>query len=172
MRTGVLIACICEGNAEEAIMELLLEHRKLIFSREDLLEEKIIRERSGKRFEQIYLSKGFTSIIEVVRILDSRNEKFKLSKAYREKIAVKDYITPPEIEMLIIHAEGKYEMYKKSKMTPSVFCMSKLGLRNVKSAKFINKYFTNIDTLVEAIRIYKRKAKINKGEKTICDLLK
>jgi len=38
-----LIACICEGAAEEAIIELLLESDKLIFNRQQLLEEQIIR---------------------------------------------------------------------------------------------------------------------------------
>lgn len=31
-------ACICEGGAETAIMDLLLDQNKLIFSRDELLE--------------------------------------------------------------------------------------------------------------------------------------
>lgn len=37
------IACICEGLAEEAIIDLLLENNKLEFNKEQLLEEKVIR---------------------------------------------------------------------------------------------------------------------------------
>ena len=37
------IACICEGSAEQAIMDLLLENNKLEFSKEQLLEEETIR---------------------------------------------------------------------------------------------------------------------------------
>jgi len=36
-------ACICEESAENAIMDILLDNNLLIFSREELLEEKVIR---------------------------------------------------------------------------------------------------------------------------------
>ena len=74
------IACICEGNAEHAVMDLLLENDKLIFREGDLLDGKIIRCRDGKTFEQRYLRKGFSNTITILRILDSRREKFRLSK--------------------------------------------------------------------------------------------
>lgn len=48
------IACICEGGAERAIMDLLLDSRKLIFDRTDLIEEEVLRCRSGKEFEERY----------------------------------------------------------------------------------------------------------------------
>ena len=41
-----------------------------------------------KKFEERYLRKGFDEKITVLRILDSRREKFKLSKAYAPKIDV------------------------------------------------------------------------------------
>lgn len=37
----------------------------------------------------------------MIRILDSRREEFRLSKAYEQKIDVVNVITAPEIEMLI-----------------------------------------------------------------------
>jgi len=43
--------------------------------------------------------------ISVIRILDSRRENFKLSKAYEHKVDVINVITAPEIEMLIIFNE-------------------------------------------------------------------
>lgn len=45
-------ACICEGGAERVILELLLEQDKLIFSKEELLEEEIINSRRGRDFEE------------------------------------------------------------------------------------------------------------------------
>lgn len=39
---GKYIACICEGGAERAIFDLLLEKNKLIFKKENLIEEEII----------------------------------------------------------------------------------------------------------------------------------
>lgn len=53
------------------------------------------------------MRKGFSGKISVVRILDSRRENFKLSRAYRDKVDVINIITAPEIEMLIIFSEGK-----------------------------------------------------------------
>lgn len=42
------IACICEGAAEQAIIELLLDNGKLIFTRDNLLDGEILRCRSAK----------------------------------------------------------------------------------------------------------------------------
>ena len=68
-------ACICEGAAENAIMDILLDKELLVFSREEMLEESVIRCRDGKKFEQKYLRKGFAEKISVIRILDSRRER-------------------------------------------------------------------------------------------------
>ena len=59
-------ACICEGSAENAIMDILLDHDLLIFTREEMLEEEVIRCRDGKRFEEKYLRKGFLEKISVI----------------------------------------------------------------------------------------------------------
>lgn len=79
---GRYVACICEGGAERAILDLLLDNHKLIFERKELIEEEVLRCRSGKEFEERYLRKGFTDKITIYRILDSRSERFNLSKAY------------------------------------------------------------------------------------------
>lgn len=166
------IACICEGSAEQAIMELLLDDNKLIFTSEQLLEEEIIRNRSAKEFEQRYLRKGFNDKITVLRILDSRKENFNLSKAYKDKVAVIDVITAPEIEMLIIFNEDKYEDFKKSKMKPSKFCKIKLKFKSVKNYTFVKDYFSDTDKLLKSIHEYRRVSKIKKEEYTLSDLLK
>ena len=41
-------ACISEGSAENAIMDILLDNALLIFTREEMLEEEIICCRDGK----------------------------------------------------------------------------------------------------------------------------
>ena len=86
-------ACICEGSSENAIIDILLDNDLLIFTREEILEEEVIRCRDGKRFEEKYLRKGFWEKISVIRILDARSEKFKLSKAYEQKVDVINVIT-------------------------------------------------------------------------------
>lgn len=165
-------ACICEGSAERAILDLLLDNDRLIFTRDDLIEEEVLMCRRGRVFEEKYLKKGFLEKITVYRILDSRGENFKISKAYEHKVDVINIITAPEIEMLIICNEGQYEDYKKQKDKPSVYCKSRLGISNVKSYDFITRYFSEIDTLISALQKYRKLAKIRKGEKTLCDLLK
>lgn len=165
-------ACICEGGAERAILDLLLDAHKLIFEREDLIEEEVLRCRSGKAFEGRYLKKGFSEKITVYRILDSRSENFKLSKAYVQKVDVINVVTAPEIEMLIICNEGKYREFKNTGEKPSTYCKSKLKYKNVKSYDFIRQYFSDINVLIEALHEYRRIAKIHKDEKTLWDLLK
>lgn len=172
MITSKYVACICEGAAERSIMKLLLDNDKLIFSYDNLLDGDVLRCRSAKDFQEQYLKKGFTEKISVYRILDSRREKFKLSKAYESKVDVINVITAPEIEMLIIFSERKYDEYKKSGKKPSEYCKSDLKYKNVKSTEFVNNYFANIDTLVEAINTYKRISKIQNNEYTISDLLR
>ncbi|WP_270812934.1 hypothetical protein [Hungatella effluvii] len=166
-----IIACICEGSAEQAVIELLLENNKLYFEKQQLLDEKIIRVRSAERFEELYLRKNFNKKITVLRILDSRRENFKLSKLYKDKVEVINIITSPEIEMLIIHNENKYEEYDRSKKKPSDYCKQNLKYPEVKSYVFVKDYFSDIDKLINAIKLYHKKANIPKQEKTLFDLL-
>lgn len=166
------VACICEGSAEQAIMDLLLEADKLIFNTDMLLEGEIIRCRGGKSFESRYLRKGFKEKIIILRILDSRRENFKLSKAYAEKIEVINIITAPEIEMLIILNENKYEDFKKSGEKPSVYCKTKLNYKDVKSYTFVKNYFGDVTILIKSIKEYKRVSNVKNSEYTLYDLLR
>ena len=52
MKLAKYKACICEGSAEEAIIDILVDNDLLIFNREEMLEERVIRCRSAKRFEE------------------------------------------------------------------------------------------------------------------------
>ena len=85
MELSKYIACICEGAAEETIIKLLLDADRLQFTYDHLLEREVLRSRKAKKFEEQYLRKGFTEKITILRILDSRNENFKLSKAYEQR---------------------------------------------------------------------------------------
>lgn len=165
-------ACICEGSAEAAIIDILVDNDLLIFTREEMLNEEVIRCRNAKKFEERYLRKGFADQVSVIRILDSRREEFRLSKAYENKIDVINVITAPEIEMLIIHNEGEYEHFKRSGKKPSEFCKVNLRMHNVKSYEFVKDYFSDPQTLVGAIKEYRRTANIPNGEYCLSDLLK
>lgn len=172
MELSKYIACLCEGTAEEVIVSKLLGANLLIFTKEDLLDGELIRTRGGESFERRYLKRGYTGKITVLRVLDSRRERFVLSNAYKDKIDVVNVITAPEIEMLIILCEGKYESYKRSGKKPSDFCKTELRMSKVKSRAFVEKYFCDIDALVEAIKEYHRVSNIPAGEYTLSDLLK
>lgn len=170
MRGSDLIACLCEGSMEQAIMELLLDHDRLIFTREQLLEEEILRCRSAKNFERDYLNKTTNEMIKVYRILDSTNENFKLSGPYEKRVTVVNIITAPEIEMLVIHAEGKFEDYTRKRMKPSDYVKQHLRFKKVKTYEFAKSYFANVDILVGAIQQYKQKTPTKTG--TLDELLK
>lgn len=60
-------ACICEGSAEAAIIDILVDNGLLIFTREEMLDESVIRCRNAKKFEERYLRKGFTDQISVIQ---------------------------------------------------------------------------------------------------------
>ena len=151
---------------------MLLDNGLLIFQRQEMLDESVIRCRNGKTFENRYLRKGFNELISVIRILDSRRENFKLSKAYESKVDVINVITAPEIEMLIIFNEDKYNEFKRSGKKPSIFCKEDLKMCSVKSYDFVKEYFKNPEILVESIKKYNKISKIRKGEYTLLDLLK
>lgn len=168
-----IIACICEGNAEATIMDILIDSHQLSFDREQLLDQEIIMRVGVKEFEKRYLRKEFNKKITVLRILDSPREQFNLSKAYREQVEVITIITSPEIEMLIIHNEGKYQEYARVKSTtkPSEYCKTQLHMKNVKKASFIEEYFKDPQLLVDAIKQYDRNHRRRTHEHTLLDLI-
>ena len=172
MKLAKYKACICEGAAEAAIIDILLDNKLLIFQREEMLDERVLRCRDGRTFENRYLRKGFNDKISVIRILDSRREIFKLSKAYESKVDVVNVITAPEIEMLIILSENKYMDFKKTGKKPSNFCKENLKMSQVKSYDFVKNYFKNATILVQAIKKYSQISKNRKGEYALLDLLK
>lgn len=167
-----LVACICEGGAETVIMNMLLDNDLLIFNRQQLIGEEFLKRISAKEFQKKYLHFAYDKKIIILRIIDSRNEKFTLNEVYRCQVEVIDVITAPEIEMLIIINENKYNDFCKKKKKPSEYCKQVLKMNNVKSRIFIREYFSNIDNLVKSIREYCRVHKKRKNEYNLCDLLK
>lgn len=174
---GKYIACICEGGAERAILDILLDNKKLIFSREDLIDEQVLRCRNGREFEERYLRKRYSDKITVYFVHDSRSEKFNLSKAYKHKVDIKNVITAPEIEKLIICKEGWYKNYEKEsrknpKLKPSSYCKSKLKVKTIKSYSFVEEYFSDIEVLVNSLHECQRISKVRVNELSIWNLLK
>lgn len=168
-----LIACICEGGAETAIMDILLDNDLLIFNREQLIKESVLPRTSVKEFERRHLRMAYDQKLLILRVIDSRGEKFNLSKAYRCQVDVINVITAPEIEMLIIASKKKYDEYCRSGVKkPSDYCKNILEIKNVKSPTFIKDYFSDPCFLVDSIKEYHRVHKQKKTEASLYDLIK
>lgn len=156
------IICSCEGASEETIMNILIDNNKLIFSRENLVDNKLFRYRKASEIEEKLLRRGYGKSISILRVSDSKNEKFKLSRLYEERVKVYTFLTRPEIEVLLLIGEGKDTKYfnsYKSSMKPSEYCNQIFHNRkySIKSKEFIENYFADPDFLVETIRIYNEK---------------
>ena len=168
-----IIACICEGGAETAIIDILLDNDLLVFSRSQLIDETVIRRTSVKKFETRYLRLEYDQRVVIIRIIDSRSESFTLSPAYSKQIEVINVITAPEIEMLIIVSEGKYADYCRSNIKkPSDYCKQVLRIQNVKKQSFIRDYFANPHLLIESIKEYNRIHKQKNNEASLYDIIK
>lgn len=176
MTNNDLVAIIVEGQTERAIMTLLLKRHALKFGEDDLLNNEIITVRKGSNFAKRYLNKAFGSRkIKVIRILDSKKEKFRLPSAYRKKVSeVVDLHTRPEIEILDIIYHGDYQKYTqkfKSNTKPNEYVKQHYSdLKQVKSYKdnydFWDQHF---DDLINALKQYK---KYHQKENCIADILK
>ena len=168
------VICICEGAAEEAIINLLIDNDLLVFTRSNLVGREITRKRKGSEIENSFLHRDYTKPVNIVRILDSKGEKFKLGKLYTELYPVYNIYTRPEIEMLLILAEGHYKRYlqkSKSNQKPSLYCQSEIFSRkHIKSKDFLQDYFQDTSLLISAIKQYNQVAS-KKNEANLYHLL-
>lgn len=160
----------CEGNAEEEILNILLENDFLQFKKDIMLDSSPTRIRQAKKIEEKYLQYSHDKEIIIIRILDSKRENFKLSKLYNNKVF--NIVTKPEIEILIIIAENKYEDYTnryKHQFKPSEYLKNILKMKEVKSENFYKNYFKDPLKLIRAIIQFHRVC--NDCEYTLYNLL-
>ncbi len=170
------VVCSCEGAAEEAVMDMLLDNECLIFGRKSLVGRKVTRRRKAEDIQQQFLNRDFSPYkVSILRILDSRSEKFKLGKLYEKRFPVYTVRTTPEIEMLLIIAENEdmeYRQQHKTRCKPSEYCQNVLKLGStIKSNDFWHDYFFDVNKLLNALRKYHERWS-NKDEYSIYDLLK
>ncbi|MDO4280775.1 MAG: hypothetical protein Q4C56_04010 [Peptococcaceae bacterium] len=177
INSDTYIACMCEGGAEAATINILLDNDLLWFSRAQLLDGGALLRRCKVRdFEKRYLRQAFSKKIIVIRVLDSKGENFKLKAAYQHQVdKIVDIITAPEIEILVIIAQGKYQDFQGKRhqhKKPSDYCKQVLKLKDVKKPEFISGYFSDVNKLLAAIREYDRLHRKEKGELSLSALLK
>ena len=100
------IICSCEGVAEKTIIDLLLDHDSLIFNKDNLVKREVTCKRSVRDIQSAFLNKGYEKRVNIIRILDSPRDTFKLGHLYVNRFPVHNIYTLPEIEMQLIIAEG------------------------------------------------------------------
>lgn len=155
------IALIPEGPSEAAYLNILLDGHKLIFTREELLDNRVLSHRNkiGRVFTNNYLVQTRKSNLRLdILLIQDKIIPFYIKDPYTEKINQPIYVlTSPELEMLpIIHLD-LYDEYQKVKteQSPAKFLSGKLKRKEaiIKSRKFIQSMF-DPDTLELAVRNY------------------
>ena len=53
------VICICEGAAEQAIIELLLDHTSLVFSKDNLVGKEVTRKRKSSEIQTAFLNRAY-----------------------------------------------------------------------------------------------------------------
>lgn len=172
---------MCEGPNELEIIRMLLEHDKLIFTEDDLLNlvpyhaRQIRNNASVKNALNLYYGD-----VEVLRIGDKLNEELKIPKEYKGKIKnIRKYCTKPELEMLLIISENRNLDFEKvkSKISPKTFSKENIVYNRTRynnSTEFYRIYYgERIDLLVDTIKRYRQlKGKHRNDELYLADLLK
>lgn len=158
----------CEGTAEQVVAEKLLEADALVVPAENVIG--VTRKRSAAGIKEDYLNYDYPWPVCIVRVLDSRTEKFSLGKLYA-RFRVLSFITYPEAEILAVMREGAWDKWKRSGKKPSDFCKQDLGMSEIKSNEFLTVYW-DVDSIAATAREYKRLSKIGKDELCLADLIR
>ena len=168
------ILVMCEGPNEKAVVEMLLDAGRLKFSRDDLV---VLNVYHARQLTSPIIKTNlniYTGDFEVYRIGDTLTDKLSVPADYRGRIkGIRKFCTKPELEMLILIAEGKDAEFEKVKagrnrIDAKAFCKA--------NVVYNRKHYDNssdIDTLVGVIKRYKQTHGAHKkDEEYLADLLK
>ena len=174
---------MCEGPNEKAVVDILLDAGCLKFTRDDLVNLTVYHARQLTAPIIKTALSIYTGEFEVYRIGDSMTEKLPVPADYQGRFKrARKFCTKPELEMLLLIAEGKEAEFEKVKagkhrMKPKDFCKANV-IHNRKrynnSTQFFRDYFdSDIETLVAVIKKYKQTHGAHKkDEEYLADLLK
>lgn len=116
---------MCEGPNELEIIRMLLEHDKLIFTEDDLLNLVPYHARQiGNNAAVKAALNLYHSDVHVLRIGDKLSDELKIPREYKGKIKdIKKYCTKPELEILLIISENKNSDFEKvkSRISPKTY---------------------------------------------------
>ena len=180
----VLISC--EGTCEQVLIDTLLSAGKLAIPKENLVTDPnqgtpYTRLRKAKDIRDAFLGldyqMGNNSELVLARIVDVNPGRFSLPSLYKDRVIVRDFVTQPEIEMLMILREGAFQRWSNyrargKQLLPSEFCSRELGYRGLKSERFLRGYWNDPDEIVNCIREYHScVGKHKHGQLELADLL-
>ena len=116
---------MCEGPNELAVVNILLDNDCFIFSRDDLINLTAFHARQIEKSTAVQTALNiYTDDFKIIRIGDKMSDSLKIPKRYLERVVSSEkYCTKPELEILLIIAEGKLTEYEKfkSKISPKDF---------------------------------------------------
>lgn len=174
------ILVLCEGAAEKATINLLLDNNKLAFTRNDLIGLGPYQARQLSNPTVKSELKIYNEEVIIYRVGDVQKDRLKIPNDLRHMVFEKNifkYATKPEYEILLLLNENKLEAFRKS----GIKNMGDFAKSNIvynkhkydKSEKFINEYYAQrIDMLVANIKEYKKIKKHKIGELYLADLIK
>lgn len=180
----VLISC--EGTCEEVLIDALISADKLIVPSNNLVTDPTrgtpytgLRRAPDIRdtFLGFDYRMGDNPELVLARIVDTNPGRFALPALYRDRVLVRDFVTQPEIEMLMIMKEGAFQKWashrvKGKQLLPSEFCGEVLGFKKLKSRRFLRDYWNDPDEIVSCIRAYhSHVGKHKRGQLELFDLL-
>ena len=172
---------MCEGPNELEVMRSLLKYDALIFSEDDLLGLTPYHARQLKNSVVVRAALNIYpgNDVLVMRIGDKQSDKLIVPSEYADKIyGIQKYCTKPELEILLIIAEGLSDDYDKvkSKVSPKNFAKQYIRcgrMRYDNSSLFYRDYIeTDVTRFLSAIREYKRTHSHQKDELYLADILK
>ncbi|WP_137655497.1 hypothetical protein [Bifidobacterium moukalabense] len=167
----------CEGVAESVIIEKLLGSKRTIIDMNhvihDASDSPYTGLRSVKDIQRTFLRQNYDYDVEILRIIDQPRSPFRLDRLYERRAHVTNLVTHPENEILVIIKEKEFQNYQKYKsgLKASDYCKRNLCIPNVKSASFLEDYW-DIDSLVSALREYRRLMRNAPNDYMLADLLK
>lgn len=173
---------MCEGPNEKAVVEMLLDAGCLKFSRDDLVGLNVYHARQLTAPVIKTNLSIYTGEFAVYRIGDSLTDRFPVPADYQDRIKeIRKFCTKPELEMLLIIAEGKEAEFEKVKagkhrMKAKDFSKANIVHNRVRynnSTQFYLDYFgTDIERLMKVIKKYKQTHGAHKkDEEYLADLL-
>lgn len=172
---------MCEGPNEETIINILLDNEKLKINRDELIG---LRPYNLRQLNNPYIVselKRYNKPVIIYRIGDTQKDKIAIPREIRHIVSqdrIYKFCTKPELEMILIINENLLDEYRKvqSKVRPKAFAKENIrlnGKRYNNSSEFYQEYYSgsNVESLVENLKSYKRNKNHNSGEGYLADLL-